>query len=206
MSASSAWQFKRESGLKRKYNVENKFPSKIERRKWYDDDINYGFSLSRREESSHEPFAQCLFCFAIWNIAIGDWLLQNCRVIYKTNTAFSRTSSAFFKQQYEYLCKKQNSLQSSVVNDSPSKPSLLSSFQIGHVLIKQKKLFAKLSLSSKHAWRWQQLCCMVESMLWIKVEQIPLPNNEHSIISMYCESMIILMHYPCIYNRRMGMQ
>jgi len=45
--------------------------------------------------------------FAILNIAISVWLLKNCRVIYKTNLAFIRTTLQFFKQQHEYFCNQQ---------------------------------------------------------------------------------------------------
>jgi len=46
-----------EPGLKRKINDENKFTSKIKRRKWDDDYSMCGRFLRRSVESSHEPSA-----------------------------------------------------------------------------------------------------------------------------------------------------
>jgi len=137
--------------------------------------------LPKSERSSQEPSAQDMLCdfkcsnryFPLWKLR-SHW--QNKRGVDQNK------SPQFFKQQHEYLCKQQNFLHSSVVNDSASKkPLLLSSFHIARMLIKQKETFyeaesvidpclkvvANLLHSGKHA---------VDEL-----EQIPLSYNQHSM-------------------------
>jgi len=101
--ASSATQFKKR-GLKRKVSVENKFPSKIERCYWDDVYIKYGLFLPRPEVKNRVMSRLLNACFAILNIAITFWVIQNCGVIYRINTAFIRTNPHNFSSNSTNIC------------------------------------------------------------------------------------------------------
>jgi len=44
-------------------------------------------------------------CFATLNIPTGFWLIQNCGVIYKTNTAFIRKNPCIFLRKSTNICE-----------------------------------------------------------------------------------------------------
>jgi len=77
-------------------------------------------------------------CFAILNIATSLCVIQNCGVIYKTNTALIRTNPHNFSNNSTNICANSK-------NPLIHHP-LFSSFQIVLLLMKRKKHFAKLNL------------------------------------------------------------
>jgi len=107
VQVSSASQFKKQV-WKAYVSVENMLPSKIKRRKWYDDYVKYVFFFI--PEVKNRTVSRLLnACFAIINRATSFWLIQNCEDIYRTNTAFSRavlaisqTTAGIFTQTIKF--------------------------------------------------------------------------------------------------------
>jgi len=82
-------------------------------------------------------------CVAVLNIATSSCLIESCRVIYKTNTAFIRTRTMFFKQQHDFFFVPGVKFSPSAVNYfAAKKPFLLSFFQIAGA-VETKKIFCE---------------------------------------------------------------
>jgi len=108
---------------------------------WLSDrnNIKYGFFLPISEVKNRVMNRLHNACFAILNIATSFWVLQNCGVIYKTNTTFIRTSSRKFSSNSTNICAN-----SKITFVHQSQMTLLVKslcFQIALVLMKD---FAKL--------------------------------------------------------------
>jgi len=105
-------------------------PSKIERQKCDDDYITVSmdfFNPKVNNLAMNDTSVQIMF--AILNITTSFWLIQNCGIIYKTNTAYIRTCSTrnFSKNNNTNICanSKIPSSHSSVINDSANKKTSL---------------------------------------------------------------------------------
>jgi len=99
--------------------------------------------------------------------------LQNKHGIYQNK------SSQFFKQQHEYLCKQQNSLHSSFVNDSASKKPFLFSFSKSACADEMKRTIREAESAIKPYLKIVATLLHCGKHALDKVEQIPWYNNEH---------------------------
>jgi len=79
--------------LKRNFSVENKFASKIKRRKWDDDYMQHGFFIPEVKNGAISRLLRA--SFAILNIATSFSLIQNYGVIYKRNTTSEQVFAIF---------------------------------------------------------------------------------------------------------------
>jgi len=87
--------------VQRKGSNDNKFLSKIKRRKW-DDDYIVCFFLPRSEESSNEASVHCMFCYFEYTnrILAHSKLRSHLQNKYGIH---QKKSLHFFEKKHEYL-------------------------------------------------------------------------------------------------------
>ena len=165
---------KNEPNLKRQAEIESK---KVKKRKWNDDYIKYGFFLPQSKASSDQPSAQCLFCSVTYgNQSLVPSKLRNH--LENKHGIHRNKSEQFFKKQHDSLCKQQTAVQRLVVNNSANKNALLlSSFQIAHVLMQQKKPYTEAESVIKPCLKIVANLLHGGQNALEKVQQIPLSND-----------------------------
>ena len=141
------------------------------------------FFLSQSEESSVQPSAQCMFC----NVTYGNQSLvplKLCNHLENKHSIHRNKSEQFLKKQYDYLCKQKIALQSLVLNNSYNKNALLlSSFEIAHVLMQQRKPYTEAESVIKPCLKIIANLLHGGKNALKKVQQIPLSNDTMTVRS-----------------------
>lgn len=114
---------------------------KSKRRKWNNDYVKYGFYLPNEEEQNPYPATQCLFCSAKYKNSnlVPSKLLSHLKM---QHSEHKNKSKEFFEATRAELKKQQRSFDSIMVHQEKEEKSLLmTSMEIAHILMKNKKPF-----------------------------------------------------------------
>ena len=98
--------------------------------------MKYVFSRARKEEHSHYPSANCLFCSVKY--AISNFVPSKVELHLKQqHSKYRFKSKKFFESQLSAFHTQQKNIKLQMMN-TESKDLLLASFKMTHVVLKSK--------------------------------------------------------------------